>query len=283
MALDDTIRQVWARALLRNLQKTQVFAQPGITNRNYEGEVREWGDRVHIQAIGTVNVIAYTKNTDLSALQVLDDTKQTLLIDQQDAFNVFLDDIDRVQTNPGLAAELSVEAAYALADDTDEFLAALMVAGASAGNAVTAAALTTAGKAYEALVDAGVALDEANIPSQGRFAVIPPWFHGVILKDDRFVSNGTPATDSRLRNGIVGEAAGFTLVKSNNVTANDSDESQIVAGVPSATTFAEQISKVESIRNDKRFGDNVRGLHVYGAKVIRPEGLAVITAARPGA
>lgn len=280
MALDDTIRQVWARALLRNLQKTLVFGQPGVINKNYEGEVREWGDRVHIQAIGAVNVIAYTKNTDLSALQVLDDSKQTLLIDQQDAFNVFLDDIDRVQANPGLAAELSEEAAYALADDTDEFIAATMVAGAT-GTAVTAAALTTAGKAYEALVDAGVSLDEANIPSQGRFAVIPPWFHGVILKDDRFVSNGTPATDSRLRNGIVGEAAGFTLLKSNNVPVNGSDEAQILCGVPGATTFADQISKVESIRNDKRFGDNVRGLHVYGAEVIRPTGLVVVTAARP--
>ena len=281
MALDDTIRQVWARALLRNLQKTQVFAQPGITNRNYEGEVREWGDRVHIQAIGAVNVIAYTKNTDLSALQVLDDSKQTLTIDQQDAFNVFLDDIDRVQANPGLAAELSEEAAYALADDTDEFLAALMAAGADAGNTVEAATLATAGNAYNALVDASVKLDEANIPGAGRFAVIPPWFHGVILKDDRFISHGTPATDARLRNGVVGEAAGFTLVKSNNVTANDSEESLIVCGVPGATTFAEQISKVESIRNDKRFGDNVRGLHVYGAKVIRPTGLAVIRAAQP--
>ena len=280
MALDDTIRQVWARALLRNLQKTLVFGQPGVINKNYEGEVREWGDRVHIQAIGAVNVIAYTKNTDLSALQVLDDSKQTLLIDQQDAFNVFLDDIDRVQANPGLAAELSEEAAYALADDTDEFIAATMVAGAT-GTAVTAAALTTAGKAYEALVDAGVSLDEANIPSQGRFAVIPPWFHGVILKDDRFVSNGTPATDSRLRNGIVGEAAGFTLLKSKNVPVNGSDEAQILCGVPGATTFADQISKVESIRNDKRFGDNVRGLHVYGAEVIRPTGLVVVTAARP--
>ena len=280
MALDDTIRQVWARALLRNLQKNLVFGQPGVINRNYEGEVREWGDRVHIQAIGAVNVIAYTKNTDLSALQVLDDSKQTLTIDQQDAFNVFLDDIDRVQANPGLAAELSEEAAYALADDTDEFLAALMVAGATA-TPVTAGAMTTASNAYDALVDAGVSLDEANIPSANRFAVIPPWFHGIILKDDRFVASGTPATDSRLRTGVVGQAAGFTLLKSNNVPQNESDEASIVCGVPAATTFADQISKTESIRNDKRFGDNVRGLHVYGGKVIRPTGLCVVTATRP--
>ena len=276
MALDDTIRQVWARALLQNLQKTQVFGQPGVINRNYEGEIAQWGDRVHIQNIGAVNVISYTKNTDLSALQVLDDAKQTLVIDQQDAFNVFLDDIDRVQANPGLAAELSREAAYALSDATDQFIAATMVAGATGA---VDADTTTEGGAYEALVEAGVELDEANITTNGRFAIVPSWFHARLLLDERFVKFGGPNQETTLRNGLVGEAAGFTIMKSNNIP-NESEVYDAIAGVSSATTFANQISKVESIRNDKRFGDNVRGLHVYGAEVIRPTGLVKLTVTR---
>jgi hypothetical protein len=278
MALNDTIREVWALALQQNLQKALRFGQPGVINRNYEGEIRQWGDRVHIQSIGAVAVVPYTKNTDLGTPEILDDDKQTLTIDQQDATNVFLDDIDRVQANPGVAAELSRESSYALGDAADQFIAALMVAGADTDNAVTADVSTAAG-AYDALLEAGVKLDEANIASEGRFAVLPSWFEALLLSDEKFVSFGTDANRSALTNAVIGSAAGFTLVKSNNVP-NESDDYTIPTGVSSATTFASQVSKVESIRHPARFGDIVRALHVYGGKVIRPEGLAIITATR---
>ena len=282
MPLTNFIPQLWAGSILQNLQKSHVFGQAGVINRNYEGEIRDGGDRVNIPAIGAVNVINYTKNTDLGALQVMNDSTQQLLIDQQKAFNVFLDDIDAVQTNPKVRGEITREAAYALADVADTFLAAAMSAGVAAGNTIPVAAVTTPATAYERLVDLGVLLDEANVPSQDRWAIIPAWYEGMLLKDARFVASGAEAGDRRLQNGVIGRAAGFTILKSNNIpiTGTPTDDYAVMAGSPMAVTFAEQIVKTEAIRNPNRFGDNLRGLHVYGARVIRPTALAKFIASR---
>lgn len=279
MAIVNFIPQLWSGSILQNLRKMHVFGQAGVVNRDYEGEIRQGGDTVNIQALGAVNVINYTKNTDLAALQVMDDTTQQLLIDQQKAFNVFLDDIDEAQTKPKLRAEITREAAYALADVADQFIAARMVAGAG----TTLIDLdATAANAYTALVELGVGLDEANIPTTGRFAIVPSFFHGLLLQDERFVNTGSAGAESRLSNAIIGEAAGFTLLKSNNIPVLAAgggagiDRYSLIAGHASATSFAEQIVKTEAVRNTARFGDNLRGLHVYGAKVVRPSALVVL-------
>ena len=281
MAIVNFIPQLWSGSILSNLNRRHVFGQVGVVNRNYEGEIRQAGDTVNISSLGRVNVINYTKNTDLSALQVMDDDTTQLLIDQQKAFNVFLDDIDEAQTKPKIRNEITREAAYALANTADLFLAATMVAGAG----TTAPDLdATADNAYGALVDLGTTLDENDIPEDGRFAIVPSWFHGLLLQDDRFVASGSAGAESRLANAVIGEAAGFTILKSNNVpmdpdgggTAPDIARYSLVAGHPMATTFAEQIVKTEAVRNPARFGDNLRGLHVYGAEVVRPEALVVL-------
>jgi hypothetical protein len=99
-----------------------------------------------------------------------------------------------------------------------------------------------------------------------------------LLKDDRFVRSGTGAGDRRLRNGEVGEAAGFTILKSNNVPDTEGEEYKIIAGHSHATAYVEQILDVQTYKPEKRFGDAVKGLHVYGAKVIRGDCLAMLIA-----
>ncbi|HSI87841.1 MAG TPA: hypothetical protein VK918_02215, partial [Pyrinomonadaceae bacterium] len=132
--------------------------------------------------------------------------------------------------------------------------------------------------AYEHLVDLGVLLDESNIPIEGRFVVVPAWYHGLLLKDDRFIKAGTVASDRRLANGEVGEAAGFRILKSNNVPNTAGSAYKIVAGHSIATAYVEQILDLHSYKPEKRFGDAVKGLHVYGAKVVRPLALAMLIA-----
>lgn len=280
MALDNFIPQLWAGSILQNLHTAHVFGQSGVVNRDYEGEIRTAGDTVNIQAVGTVDIIDYVKNTDLSALQVMDDSTQQLLIDQEKAFNVFLDDIDVAQQKPKVRGEITREAGFGLSDVADALIATRMSAGVDAGN-VIALATPTAADAYEYLVDLGILLDESDVPTTGRWAIVTPWFHGLLLKDDRFVA-GTESGNTRLQNGIVGDAAGFTIMKSNNipVAGTPTDDYDIMAGHPIATTFAEQIVKTEALRNPNRFGDNLRGLHVYGAKVVRPTALAKFVASR---
>lgn len=112
--------------------------------------------------------------------------------------------------------------------------------------------------------------------------IVPPWYHGLLLKDDRFVKAGTAMTDRVLRNGEIGEAAGLRVLVSNNVpSATSTTVFRILAGYAGAISVAEQISKVEAYTPEKRFADAIKGLHLYGAKVVRPTGLALLTANRP--
>lgn len=276
MAITNFIPQIWSARLLENLRKNLVFSN--VVNRDYEGEIRNYGDTVKINSIGPITVADYTKNQDINPPETLSDAQRTLVIDQAKYFNFLIDDIDQAQTNPKLMDSAMQEAAYALADKADQFLAGQYVYAANAIGNDTTPVVPTATTAYEILVDASIKLDENNIPRVNRWVVIPPWFYGLLLKDDRFVKAGTTNTDQVLRTGEVGQAAGFTVYTSNNIANTSGTKYKILCGHPMAITFAEQINKVEAYRPEKRFADAIKGLHLYGAKVIRPEALVVITA-----
>ena len=171
--------------------------------------------------------------------------------------------------------------AWKLRDAADSYIAGLMDVAVPAGNTIGTLAEPidpTADTAYEYLVDLGVKLDEANTPLNGRFCVVPAWFHGLLLKDDRFINAGTLRSDRALSNGAVGEAAGFTILKSNNVPNTAGAKYRIIAGHSLATTYAEQIVDLQTYKPEQLFGDAVKGLHVYGAKVVRPNNLACLIA-----
>jgi hypothetical protein len=128
-----------------------------------------------------------------------------------------------------------------------------------------------------------VKLDESNVPTEGRYCAIPPWAHGRLLIDGRFIKANEAATDQGQRNGQVGRAAGFDILVSNNIqtnaapggATNTNTRYRVIAGHSIATTFADQVSKVEAYRPEDSFADAVKGLHLYGAKVFRPEALVV--------
>jgi N4-gp56 family major capsid protein len=289
VTLSNFIPSVWSANLLANLHKTLVYAQAGMVNRDYEGEIRGQGDRVKINSIGGVTVFDYTKNTDMPAPEVLTDAQRELVIDQAKGFNFLIDDIDKAQQNPKVMSAATQEAAYALGDEADQFVAGLYVdASVNLGSTTAPETLGAPGQAddaYELLVNLGIELDQNDIPSQNRQVVVPPWFHGQLQLDDRFVKYGSGQQDATLRNGVVGEAAGFTIVKSNNVpTATDATAGisyKIQASTPVARSYAEQISETEAYRPERRFADALKGLHVYGGKIVRPEALVVAHVKRP--
>ena len=275
------IPTVWAARLLTALEKTLVYGQANVTNRDYEGEIREAGNTVKIASIGDVTIGDYVKDTDIAAAEVLTDSSQTLLIDQQKYFHFFVDSIDRAQQNVNVLDEAMRRSAWALRDEADSYLAGIMQAGVAAGNLIgsdVTPVVPTKDDAYEYLVDLGVRLDEANAPIDGRFVVVPAWFHGLLLKDERFTRTGSARADAALANGEVGEAAGFTILKSNNVPNTAGAKYKILAGHASATAYVEQVVDLQTYKPEKRFGDAVKGLHVYGAKVIRADSLAMLTA-----
>ena len=282
MAL-EFIPTVWASRLLTALGSALVYGQAGVCNRDYEGEIRKSGNTVKIASIGDVTIDDYTKDTDIGDPETLTDEEQTLLIDQSKYFNFYVDSVDRAQQNVNVLDEAMRRSAWKLRDLSDTFLAATMEAVVPAGNKIGSTVtpkVPTKDDAYEYLVDLSVLLDEANAPIDGRFVVVPAWFHGLLLKDERFIKSGTRRSDEVIRNGEVGEAAGFSILKSNNVPNTTGTKYKILAGHSIATAYVEQIVDVQTYKPEKRFGDAVKGLHVYGAKVVRPTSLAMLIASK---
>lgn len=280
MAL-EFIPTVWAARLLVALEKALVYGQANVCNRDYEGEIRASGNTVKIASIGDVSVDDYTKDTDISDPEILTDDDQSLLIDQSKYFNFYVDSVDRAQQNVNVLDEAMRRSAWSLREKADTFLAGEMADAVDAGNKIGSTAtpkVPTKDDAYEYLVDLGVLLDEANAPIDGRFVIVPAWFHGLLLKDERFIKAGSRRSDTALANGEVGEAAGFSILKSNNVPNTTGAKYKIIAGHSVATAYVEQIVDVQTYKPEKRFGDAVKGLHVYGAKVVRPTALAMLIA-----
>ena len=274
MAVTTFIPEIWNARLLYALEKAHVATN--LVNRNYEGEISNHGDTVHINTIGAITVKSYAKNTDIADPEVLSTTDQTLVIDQSKYFNFQVDDVDKVQAAGELVDTAMGRAAYALADVSDAYLLGVIAAGAAAGNTVGSAAAPvalTASNVYENIVKLKTKLDKANVPNTGRTIVVPPDVHSLLLLDDRFAKSTATAGQEALINGLVGRIAGFDVYMSNNVktgTGTDTGKTpyfEITAQITDATTYAEQIIKTEAYRMEKRFADAVKGLHVYGAKV----------------
>ncbi|MEO7673867.1 MAG: P22 coat protein - protein 5 domain protein, partial [Pyrinomonadaceae bacterium] len=214
------IPTVWAARLLTALEKSLVYGQANVCNRDYEGDIREAGNTVKIASIGDVTIGDYTTNMDIADPEVLTDTDQSLLINQSKYFNFYVDSVDRAQQNVNVLDEAMRRSAWALREKADAFLAGVMDAAVTAGNRIGTVGtpkVPTKDDAYEYLVDLGVLLDESDTPIDGRFVIVPAWFHGLLLKDERFIKAGTFRSDAVLANGEVGEAAGFRILKSNNV------------------------------------------------------------------
>ena len=140
--------------------------------------------------------------------------------------------------------------------------------------------VTTASLAYTQLRKLSVKLDEANVPSEGRWVVVPPWYHGLLLEEDKFVRVDASGSDMALRNGVIGQALGFTVLKSNNAPFVTGDDYAVIAGHPMAISYAEQILNIETLRLETKVATGVRGLHVYGAKLVRPDAIATVVASQ---
>lgn len=280
MAVDHFIPEIWSGILMSSLKKAHVFGQRSISRTEYEGEIAsEGGNTVKITSVNRPTIANYVKGTTVITPEQLTTAQRQIVVDQSKYFSFEIDDIDKFQTKDGgkLMREAAQEAAYGLADLADQFLAAKYV-DVAAANQMGTVSVTTPALANTVLVDLMVLLDKANVPRAGRWVVIPAWYHGLLVDSDRFVANPGNPSGNVLRNGMVGQAYGFDIYSSNNVVNTTGDDWAVIAGAPGNIGFVEQISKTEPYRPENSFGDALKGLHVYGGKVIRPEGLASVIA-----
>lgn len=269
MSVATFIPELWSARLLQGLEKSHVATN--LVNRDYEGQIRNQGDKVNINTLSDVAIKTYTPNSDIASPDDLTTTKQQLEITEADYFNIQLDDVDRVQATGELMDTAMRNVAYKMNDRTDSFILGKIASGVDSGNIIgttESPIQVTKNNIYESIIEMRTKLDKANVPTSGRTIIIPPEIYALLLQDERFVKSDAVAGQNVLVNGLVGRVAGFDVFESNNVVYDTNNKFwKVTAQVRTATTFAEQIVKTEAYRMEKRFSDAVKGLHVYGAKV----------------
>lgn len=270
------IPEVWAAVPLDTLKKSLVYAQDTVVNRDYEGDIANQGDTVRIRSFSDPTITAHVNNATIT-YEELTDAQRSLVIDQANRFSFMVDDVDAAQSPGGELEQALVQASYKLRDEADKYVVGLHT-GVAGANALGTVGVTSADLAYTQLVNLKVKLDQANVPQDGRYCVIPPWFHGLLLQNSKFVDASAYASAAPIRNGEVGRAVGFDVLVSNNAPLVSGDDYAVMAGHPSAITYAEQITGVEAMRLETKYGNGVRGLHLFGAKLVRPDAIATVVA-----
>lgn len=282
MSLNSFIPAIWSAKLLVRLRKQLVAA--GIVNNDYEGEIRAFGDRVKINEIGPVTVSDYSKYGTLT-WQELSSAQKELIIDQAKSFSFKVDDIDKAQQNPKLINSAMDEAAYAIADTIDAYILGLYAQAAVpsvttyVGTATSGIAVSS-GNVIETLSYASRYLSERNVPQASRFAIVPPWFHQKLLLAE---VGGISATavpkqfdNGAITSGFIGQALGFDILVSNNLTTTATSTTAILCGNRTAISYAGQVAQVKPVDLQDSFGEGVKGLYVYGAKVVQPDALLTV-------
>jgi len=280
MGVENFIPELWSDRIFVNLRKSLVFGS--LCQRDYEGEIRNFGDTMKINEIGPVTVTAYTKRATISYEQLTSAQKE-LKIDQASYFAFSIDDIDAAQTKPKLMDAAMNDAAYRIADTIDTFIGGLFAeAGATPSTTTyigTAASHLTvsSGNVIETFSYANRYLSDKNVPTGGRWMVVPPW---VVQKLVLAEAGGISAiavpkvmNDGALVNGFVGKCMGFDLFESNNCGHG---AAAVMCGDRTAISYAGQIAKVSALERETTFDTAARGLYIYGAKVTRPDALLTL-------
>jgi hypothetical protein len=283
MGVENFIPELWSDRLFVRLRKAHVFAN--LCNKEYEGMLRNYGDTVYINELGPVTVTAYSKGGTLTYSE-LDSAQKALVVDQASEFHFKIDDINNAQTNPKLMDGAMDEAAYAVADTVDSYIAGLYAQAGATPSATTYIGSTgstlavSSGNVIETFSYAGRYLDEKNVPKAGRVIVIPPWITQKLTLAEVGGAGGATSVpkvpdDEALRNGFVTRAFGFDIYESNNVSVS-STEYRVMAFNRSAIAFVGQVNMIEALRLQTTIATAARGLYIYGAKVVRPEALLTL-------
>lgn len=260
MAVTNFIPTVWSAAILENLRVAQVIIPT--LNRQYEGEVAA-GNIVKVTGITAPSVQNYATSRSLT-IDALSDSTQSLLIDQEKAISFKVDDVDRVQA-AGSFEPVTADAGRALAEDAESYiLGVLKTNGTSAGTS----AITTPALAFGAVVALRQALSKAKVPASQRYLVVSPEFASLLLAEGSKLTSADAVTAGELRNGVLGNLLGFTVIEHPLLTHTSNRPAAIAYHGPSVG-FVGQIAKTESGRMELAFADYIRSLNVYGAKILR--------------
>ena len=282
MALDALIPEVWSARFLANLDKFLVYGNA--INRDYQGDA-EFGNIVKVPSLGGVTIEDYVKDTDHSTAETLTATTTDILINQQKMYNFQIDSIDDAQAKPSIMDQAMGRAAYAMADVVDNYIAEFTDSVGSKIGDITTPITPTVDDIYEYMTEAAQLLDSKNVPTYGRYIIMPP--SGIkLLKDSGVFLSDTPTGDivrmqgqfaaGALPNGYKGQVAGFDLWMSNNTSSDNASTSIWMAGHSMAISMVDSLNKVVAYNPERRFSEAIKGLYVFGAEVVAPDALVGI-------
>ena len=270
------IPEIWSAKLNTMLEKDCVMLQ--CVNRNYEGEIKNQGDKVKIITPAAVEIS--TLDTNSITYKELTPTSMDLVIDQKKFFAFKINDVAQVQSNADIMEAHLTNAKNAIEEVQDAYLLS-MHANVDENNIVGSDSSPIAlskSTIYEQFVKLAMKLKDANAVKAGKrpWVVINPLVESYLLQSTEFIGANNVA-DETLREGAIGRIAGMDVLVSTNLTAV-SNKYYILAGTNDAITFASQLPKIESLRDKDSFSDLVRGLYLYGAKTVQPKALAKMVA-----
>lgn len=269
MSMNNFIPRIWSANVQAGLEKALVAVL--LANRQYEGEISEKGDTVKVNMFSDPTISSYTKNSTSITPENLTAAQRELKVDQAKYFSFEVDDIDAKQANMSLMAEPTRRAGYKLADTADQYLLGLYAQAGNSQNSNASPVDLVSTNVEEEITSLGESMTEVGLPQEGRILIVAPFVHTKML-----LSGLTTKTqnDALWANGLVGRILGFDVYVSANVSKNSSswDKARNIAGIRNQSfAFAEQIVKVEPFRPESSFSDAVKGLHVYGGKIMRPD------------
>jgi hypothetical protein len=277
------IPEIWSKKLIEKFYDATVLT--AISNTNYEGEIRSQGDMVKIRTIPTLTINDYQSGQTLVNQRPESEIVE-LLIDKGKYWSAIVDDVQDVQADLELMNMWAGDASEQMKIRVDtEVLGSIVpdfaaenkgaAAGRISGNINLGATGTPLAvdksNVLDVILDMGQVLDEQNRPETGRFLVMPYWATTLLKKSDLKDASLTGDGSSPLRNGRVGMIDRFEIYQSNNlpkVVDGGQNAFNFIAGVKNGLTFASQLTKTESLRAESTFGNIMRGLQVYGYKVI---------------
>lgn len=283
------VPEIWISEIFMAKEAELVVGSSLVVNRDYEGAIQQAGDTVRIPTVLDPTISDYDHATGIPG-DPAENTGDSLVFEIEVAkmFQFRVEDITRVQSQIGnqYMPHGVQRAGRKLAEAADTWVADKIAAAVTSSDTdryyeVDLSASGTPDKLYKQIVGMKVGLDKTNTPATGRFLIVSPDVYGLLLQDSRFIDASQYGGSTPIRNGEVGRILGFTVVMCNFMpdaaeeNVDGTGKVHIIAGHNIATTFADQIVEVEYYRPEKYFADAVRGLHVYGAKVMRPEHLAL--------
>lgn len=273
--LDAFVPELWSTKIIQKIDQTNVMLS--MTNRDYEGEIRNAGDTVQVRTYGDVTMGSYARGQAIT-YNDLAPTKETLTIDETKFFAFTVDDLDKVQ-NDIVAMNGYADRARVSVNNVIESKLLRHYADAHASNLVTnggSAITISASNAYTSIVDAGVKLDSLSVPQENRWVVVTPVYKGFLLKDTTYFIRATDLGDTIITTGgnrpanatpgFIGRVAGFDAYLSPQIVT-DATGRYCMFGQGMPICYASQINSMEAIRRPDTFGTTVRGLVMHGSKV----------------